>query len=107
VHVVAHHRIGVDSDREGFSKSSQPILDPGLAMLVAPAGVRVFAAEEGAAHAARDAVVVAGDRGIDDLAARGGHGASVAAAPMPSRRKSACGGVRRDRLWVSEFLSMS
>jgi len=55
-----HYRISGDVDGEDVSKFEQALLDPATAMFEAVAAVAVLTAEEGAAHAARYAVVVRG-----------------------------------------------
>jgi len=76
--VVAHHRIGADVDAEdvaqGFHLANQPL----ATVFVVLAGEGVDAAEEGAAHAAGDAVVVRGVSEADLGGAGGGHGIKVA-----------------------------
>src|SRR5262249_50632316 len=59
-----------DGDREDSRKFLEPGLDPQLAVL------RPFAEQEGAADAARHAVVPARDRGIDQMRAGDRHGDS-------------------------------
>ena len=58
--MVAHNCISGDVDGEDIGEFEQALLDPATAMLEAVAAVAVLTAEEGAAHAARYAVVVRG-----------------------------------------------
>ena len=58
--VVAHYRISGDVDGEDVSEFEQALLDPATTVLEAATAVAVLTAEEGAAHAARYAVVVRG-----------------------------------------------
>ncbi len=74
VEVIAHHRVGGDVDGEDGGELLDALDDPAAAMLeVTPAGV-VLAAQEGAAHAAGDTVVVG--RGVerDEFPSCPGHG---------------------------------
>ena len=58
--MVAHHCISGDVDGEDVSEFEQALLDSATAVLKVAAAVAVLTAEEGAAHAARYAVVVRG-----------------------------------------------
>jgi hypothetical protein len=64
------------------------ILDPLPTVLEGFAGVGIDAAQPGAAYAARHAVVVARRRRIDQLAARRGHGRSMAAPAIRWNRRT-------------------
>jgi hypothetical protein len=61
--MIIHHREVADGDCEDLCQFFEPVLDPTFTV------VRPFAQQEGAAHAARDAVVPAGHRSINQLRA--------------------------------------
>jgi len=61
VQMIIHNREPADCDREDARKFPQPIVDPELAV----AGAFTVTEQESAADAADDAVVPAGDGGID------------------------------------------
>ena len=67
-------------------------------MVEVPAADGISPAEDGAADAAGDAVVVAGGGGIDELVAGRGHGWSVAWAALGACRKVAREGVGGGRI---------
>jgi hypothetical protein len=58
--VRGHNRIATHLDGEDLRQLQQPLLDPVSAMLEGAPGEGILATKEGAAHAARDAVVVGG-----------------------------------------------
>ena len=58
--VVGHHRVGADVHGEDVGQCFHLVLNPLSSMFEALAGVVVFAAQEGAADAAGNAVVVGG-----------------------------------------------
>ena len=66
--VVIQHREAADRHREDFGKFSQAPIDPFFAVEVS------FAQQEGAADAARQAVIPAGYRHIDQMSASYCHG---------------------------------
>ena len=86
--------LGVDLDGEA-AREQPDALDQALpAVRVVAPGAAVAAAEEGALHAARHEVVVAGVAGIDEQSSRGGHRGIVA---VPRRRVDGrCPGVPCD-----------
>jgi len=63
--VVAHHRVGADVDAEDGAQGFEFVDDPLAAVFVVLAGEFVDAAQEGAAMAAGDAVVVRGVSEVD------------------------------------------
>ena len=56
--VVAHHRVGGHIDGEDRGELADACFHPGAAVLEAAACVRIMPAQEGAAHAAVDDVVL-------------------------------------------------
>ena len=79
VEVVAHDAVGVDLDGEAAGEELDAVDEPLLAVRVVASGAGVASAEEGALHAARHDVVVAGVDGVDQESSGSGHGGIVAA----------------------------
>jgi hypothetical protein len=75
--VVAHHRVACHVDREHRGELLDALGHPGAAMRKALARVAVLAAEIGAAHAARDAVIPGGVVDGDECGAGAGHGCAL------------------------------
>ena len=87
VEVVGEH--GVGRRRRRRSRSAQAVDEPGAAVRAVAAGERVDAAQEGAAHAAGDEVVVALVDGIDQQMSGGrhaGHGPRSGAPAVSAER---------------------
>ena len=57
VQMVAHHGIAANLDATQGCELSQPLADPGLAMVEVPARREVYPTEERPSHAADDAVI--------------------------------------------------
>ena len=74
VGVVLHDRVATDLDGEDLAQFQQPVFDPTPAVLEGATGVSILAAQEGTAHAARDAVVVGGGFQADQRFPWLGHG---------------------------------
>src|SRR5690606_11915020 len=74
VGVVVHHRVGGDVDGEHGGELLDARDDPGAAVGEVPAAGMVLAAQEGAAHAARDAMIVGGGVERDEFPSCPGHG---------------------------------
>ena len=91
VEVVIHDGVAGAVDGEDPDELAEPVLDPGLAVLLA------VAAEEGPADAARDAVVPGRDGLVDDHRPRGSHGGAPAGlcdgihGAYRGRRRCRCG----------------
>ena len=86
--VIAHHRVGVDRHREALGQQAETLFDPSLAVLERLAGVVIDPAQECAADAALDAVVMPVGAGWDKLAAGLGHGARMTVAARAVCRAS-------------------
>ena len=76
--VVAHYRIGVDGNGKALGQQVKSLFDPVLAVFEGLPGVSINPAQEGAAHAALDAVVGSRGAGCNQRGACGRHGAIVA-----------------------------
>jgi len=79
--VVLHDGVATDLDGEDLAQFQQPVFDPAPAMLERATGVSVLAAQEGATHAARDAVVVGGGFQADQRFPWLGHGPGFLMSP--------------------------
>src|SRR5690606_1275572 len=73
VHMVAHHRVGMQRNSEDVGELEQPILYPLPAMVEGPTRVEVLSTQERTADAAAYTVEEAGLRWIDQLSGVGGH----------------------------------
>jgi hypothetical protein len=71
--MIAHDRIGFDRHGEAFADKADSGFGPGLAMFEVLPGVSVDAAEEGAPHAALDAVIRASGIGRRDMGSGTSH----------------------------------
>jgi hypothetical protein len=65
--MIIHHRETTDGHRKDLRKLFEPVLKPLLAVVIS------LTEQERAAHAARDAVVPAGQRNINELGASDRH----------------------------------
>src|SRR5262249_18976113 len=83
--MVIHNRVAADRYREDFRKFLQAPIDPFLAVEAS------LSEQEGAADAARNAVIPTGQRNIDEVSAGDGHGAvSWCDRPRVSNRWRRC-----------------
>ena len=88
--MVAHDAVGVDLDGEAAGEELDAVHQPLLAVRVVASGAGVASAEEGALHAARHDVVVAGVDGVDQESS-----GVVMAAIVAARRRTVDGKTPR------------
>jgi hypothetical protein len=78
VEMIRQHRVSVDVDGKDLGQLGQLLDDPPLSVIEASLGDTIVAAEEGAAHAAADHVVVGGGLDVDLRVAGLRHAEKVA-----------------------------